>query len=351
MAMKIEKSPLLLFPTHYLGNFVLGLPWICEVVSKFPESTIVIDSAFVPLLDMTDAKSARVVIYPRQLLSKSHGLVSRIKHYFKFLRELRRYRHRYLLDLEGERFTGVLSLLSGCSVRYGPTQKNGDFFYTESVKLDYENHRFNAFGELIRQWQIVSTPLNTLAYREKSTDSLAINKILNLTNRVKNLVVIHTGASAKYKRWPASNFAVLSKLLTAKGYSVVWIGAGQDDSKTIEEIKAQSDDANTLDLSNRLSFSELVTLLKHSSAYIGADSGPMHLAASTGIPVIGLFGPSKESIWRPLGSNSIVLRSDQSCHVGCKGKVCLSSEHCLKSLPPEVVLDATLNHASLDKPH
>jgi ADP-heptose:LPS heptosyltransferase len=351
MARNVEKGPLLLFPTHYLGNFVLGLPWICEIAAKHPESTVVIDSSFAPLLDMTEAKSARVILYPRQLLSKSNGPVSRTKHYFKFLRQLQSHSHICLLDLEGERFTGVLSLLSGCPVRYGPIQKNANLFYTKSIELNYENHRFNAFGELIKEWQAVSTPLNTLTYREQANASLAISKLLAENRLDKNLALIHTGASAEFKRWPASNFATLSKSLSIKGYSVVWIGAGKADSDSIAEIMGLCPDVNTIDLSNKLSFSELVTLMKNSTVYIGADSGPMHLAASTGIPVLGLFGPSKESIWRPLGSHSKVLRSEQSCHPGCKGKVCLSSEHCLKSLSPEVVLEATLNHAPLNSPH
>jgi ADP-heptose:LPS heptosyltransferase len=349
MAAKKIKGPLLLFPTHYLGNFVLGLPWLCEVNSKFPETTIVIDSAFAPLLNLTSAKSARVILYPRALLDKSNGVLSRAKHYSKFLRQLRQHKHSCLIDMEGERFTGVLSLLSGCSVRYGPTQKNSAWFYTHARNLHYENHRFNSFGELINQWQATETPSSLVSYLNTSEPSKPLDALSSATDRHSKIVVIHPGASAVYKRWPASHFAALSNFLANKDYTVVWIGAGESDSHAVAEIMSHCSEAKTFNLCNQLSFSELVTLLGNSSLYIGADSGPMHLAASTGVAVLALFGPSKESIWRPLGGNSTILRSQLACHPNCRGTVCLRTTHCLNSLSPQVVFNAALSHAPLQK--
>lgn len=345
MSGTVESGPLLLFPTHYLGNFVLGLPWLCEIAAHHLNVTIVIDSAFAPLLDMTPAKSARVIEYPRAKLAKSNSVFSRAKHYTRFLAQLRQQNHSCLIDLEGERFTGVLSLLSGCSVRYGPTQKNSSRFYTSALNLDYENHRFNAFGELIEQWQHIQTPSNLVQYQSTASDNKLVQ---DLVKEHENIVIIHPGASARFKRWPIANFAELSDLLTGAGYSIVWIGAGESDAIAVEEISALCSQDQAINLCNRLSFAQLIALLKIGTLYIGADSGPMHLAASTGLPLLGLFGPSKESIWKPLGRNSKVLRSPLRCNTDCRGTVCSRETHCLESLTPLHVLESALTNNPIE---
>ena len=344
MVSKKKNSPLLLFPTHYLGNFVLGLPWLCEIASSYPDTTIVIDSAFTPLLNMTSAKSARVVEYPRAALDKSKDLFSRGSAYIKFLNQLRRHDHDCLIDMEGERFTGVLSLLSGCPTRLGPNQKHGARFYTNALELDYEKHRFNAFGQLIAQWQHIETPSNLVDYNQEAELKYVAEGVFENLKPHQNIAVLHPGASAIYKRWPPSHFAKLSELLVQQGYFVVWIGSGESDSNAINEIRSLSSQSSSLNLCNQLSYAELIGLLKASSLYIGADSGPMHLAASTGLSVLGLFGPSKESIWRPLGGKSKVLRSETTCHENCRGTVCTRDTHCLTTLSANFVFDSSLLH-------
>ncbi|MEC7996994.1 MAG: hypothetical protein VX166_04350, partial [Pseudomonadota bacterium] len=144
-----EESPILLFPTHYLGNFVLGLPWVLKVLSVRPEAPVVLDACFGPLARLILPEQSRLILYPRQEMEAGEPFFSRLLHYYRFLTALRGTNSQVILDLEGERFTGILARLSGCPVRIGPMMKRAERFYTEIRDLNYQNHRFNAFGEIV----------------------------------------------------------------------------------------------------------------------------------------------------------------------------------------------------------
>ena len=59
-----EETPILLFPTHYLGNFVLGLPWVLKVLSVRPQAPVVLDARFGPLARLILPEHSRLILYP-----------------------------------------------------------------------------------------------------------------------------------------------------------------------------------------------------------------------------------------------------------------------------------------------
>jgi ADP-heptose:LPS heptosyltransferase len=334
------QAPVLLFPTHYLGNFVLGLPWVCEVLKQHPDAPVVLDSRFAPLAAMVLGEDVNLISYPRDKIAKNQKFASRLRHYLGFLGALRRNRRDTLLDLEGERFTGVLAWLSGCKRRVGPTGKHAQHFYTDVRDLDYLRHRFNAFGEIAEGFTSGQAPSSVISYRVSDEARLAIQQRIGATATLKPLVAIHPGASVDYKLWPRAYFATLVGLLEASGYQPVWVGAGSMDANIIAEVQALAPNSSAVDLCNALSFAELVTLYRCCRFFIGSDSGPMHLAASTGLPLYALFGPSKEAICAPLGPDSHVLRGNKSCGESCDAHHCDFDYHCLTSLQPERVMAA-----------
>jgi heptosyltransferase-3 len=339
-----SNAPVLLFPTHYLGNFILGLPWICQVLREHPDALVVLDSRFAELAAMVLPEQVNLLLYRRDKLASSQPLRTRLGHYWQLLRVLRRYRRGTLMDLEGERFTGVLSWLSRCQRRIGPQGKRAQRFYTDVLDLDYRRHRFNAFGAIVADFNSAGIPDSQLAYTvpEAVSRSLA-TRLEPVAGRP--LVAIHPGASVSYKLWPEEHFVALVHGLENAGWQVVWVGAGDMDQGIIKAVMTRLPESSALDLCNALSFSGLVALYQHCGCFVGSDSGPMHLAASTGLPVLALFGPSVEAIWAPMGDNSRVLRGAHACGQDCDAWHCEFGYHCLTSLLPERVLAAVTEHA------
>lgn len=338
----------MLFPTHYLGNFVLGLPWVLEVLRTRPNALLVLDSRFAGLAELVLDDSVQVLYYPRDKLAKNQPFFSRLRHYLSFLRALRARPGASLLDLEGERFTGVLSWLSGCRERIGPTGKHADRFYTRALDLDYGRHRFNAFGEVCADFTGARVPGSRLDYRfDQSLLDTLQHKLAGLDTS-KRWVAIHPGASVSYKLWSRDYFVELLQALEAASWQVIWVGAGAGDAEIIEDIRERMPASTALNTCNALSVSELAALFSRCSAFVGSDSGPMHLAASTGVPVFALFGPSKENIWAPLGANSRVLRGSKACGEDCDAFHCRFDYQCLDSLLPDQVMLALQQLASND---
>lgn len=337
--MERKNQKVLLFPTHYLGNFILGLPWIISAIDEDPTTIVVLDPRFKSFVQLALNNHTEILEYPRNELKNSKiSAFRKFNIYLNFLSKLRKIKSQELFDLEGERFTGVLSRLSGAKNRFGPVGKNSAIFYTNPLALDFHNHRFNAFGQTLSDKFSIEDPTHIVKYQIRP---IAKNNVTNFLaiNRIKNsFVVIHPGASADYKKWPIEKFSKLYKMLKAIDVDVVWIGM-EDDQKIVKKISSILNYEN-LNQFTETKYPELIALLKRADVFIGGDSGPMHLAASVGIGVIALFGPSVESIWAPLGPQSRVIRGSKRCGKSCDAHKCEFKHHCLTSLNPESVLSA-----------
>ncbi len=341
----MPQPPLLLFPTHYLGNLVLGLPWVLRVLERHDEVVAVFDASFQPLLSMLPEADSRALYYPRKELAAGKGFGHRLRHYLDFLGELRKYKGHCLIDMEGERFSGAIARLSGCRRRIGPLAKRARWFYSDVLDLDYQAHRYNAFGEIIGDYGAGESPSSALDFKVAPELADRLRALLDGHRANRPLAVIHPGASVRYKLWPREHFAGLARGLHDAGLQVAWVGAGQFDADVIAGIDRELENRQlpqspAIDLCNRLSLPELVALFRQSRLFIGCDSGPMHLAAAAGLPVFALFGPSREAVWAPLGGHSTVLRGELPCAEDCDAWHCRNDYHCLTSLQPERVLDS-----------
>ena len=336
--MNDPEAPILLFPTHYLGNFILGMPWVVSVLRKHPRALVVLDAQFEALARLVLDDNANLLLYPRKQISRGQKLFSRLSWYWRFLRALRQHRSQTLLDLEGERFSGVLARLSGCSRRVGPAAKRAKIFYTDIIDNDYRQHRFKVFGDILEGFTDGSFPSSAFDFAIDNGSYEVVSELLQNHDHKRPLVAIHPGASVSYKLWPRPHFAALARELTRRGCRIVWVGAGNSDSAIISDIISQLAVIETINLCNQLSYVLLTALYTRCKIFIGSDSGPMHLAASTGLPVFALFGPSNETVWAPLGDNAHLVRSSQPCGKTCKVYHCQYEYRCMQTLKPADVI-------------
>lgn len=117
--------------------------------------------------------------------------------------------------------------------------------------------------------------------------------------------VLHPAASAPDKTWPAANFLRLAEHLEKHlGIEPVFIGGPR-------EILAAFAPYPTL---TGASLEQIKSLLAGAALFIGNDSGPAHMAAACGLPVVVVFGNSDPDIWRPWRTESAVLRSALGVH-------------------------------------
>jgi lipopolysaccharide heptosyltransferase III len=111
--------------------------------------------------------------------------------------------------------------------------------------------------------------------------------------------VIHAFASAPEKTWPAGLFAALARHLRTAGLEPVFVAGPTDDAAPFDEFQ----------VIQAAPLSDLKRLMAGATLFIGNDSGPAHIAAAFGVPVVALFGASNPATWAPWRTESEVLVS------------------------------------------
>lgn len=145
------------------------------------------------------------------------------------------------------------------------------------------------------------------------------------------------------KDWEASRFAATCDRLTAAGWPVVFTGGGGDRAE-IDAIVALMQ-SRPLRLEGRTSLRQLAALYRRSALLLTTDTGPMHLAAAVGTPVVALFGPTAPCRTGPYGEGHVVLRLGLECSP-CFKRTCETTRYepraCMLRLEPSAVAAAVL---------
>jgi len=155
----------------------------------------------------------------------------------------------------------------------------------------------------------------------------------------RGYAVLHPGTSGfgAFKRWPAERFARLAdRIVRETGVPVAITGAKDgDDARLVAEVRSRAHVATAA-----LATDDLLALaeaLRRARVFVSADTGPLHLAAAVGTPLVGLFGPKDASVYGPLATRPdgslapgvVVERDDVACRPcvlrWCPDPVCMTS--------------------------
>lgn len=130
--------------------------------------------------------------------------------------------------------------------------------------------------------------------------------------RRKAFIAVHAGASFQGRRWQPERFAaVVDEISRESGLDFVLVG-GPDERKPAEQILARAA-SPVVDLVGALSLETLLAFLEQARLFLGNESGPMHMAAAAGTPVVGLFGLTSPINWGPVGVPSVALQPCMPC--------------------------------------
>lgn len=126
-------------------------------------------------------------------------------------------------------------------------------------------------------------------------------------------VALHPGARCnENKRWAEGKFVELARRLASeKSLRTVVVG-GPDDEALASSIARQAGDG-ALSLAGQATLRETAAVIERAAIYVGNDSGPMHVADSTGTPVVAVFASSDPASFGPVGPRSLVVTPGEPC--------------------------------------
>ena len=181
-----------------------------------------------------------------------------------------------------------------------------------------------------------------LGYRLPDGDDghLAVERLGAAPPLAPPYVVVHPGTSVPARAWPPERHAALVGALAARGRAVVVTGS--PDETELTRTVAGPPRPNVLDLGGRTDFAALADVLAGADAVVVGNTGPAHLAAAVGTPVVSLFAPTvPASRWRPWGVPVALLGDQQAPCAGSRAVVCPIAGHpCLNAVSVADVLAA-----------
>ena len=153
-------------------------------------------------------------------------------------------------------------------------------------------------------------------------------------------LVVHPGASVPARTLDAQHWCEVVRALTGAGHTLVVTGSPDERPLTAE--LARAGEPRTRDLAGYTSLSELAEVIAGAAAVVVGNTGPAHLAAAVGTPVVSLFAPTVPARkWRPWMVPHVMLGDQQIACAGCRARICPVPGHpCLSGIDPAAVVDA-----------
>jgi ADP-heptose:LPS heptosyltransferase/glycosyltransferase involved in cell wall biosynthesis len=145
------------------------------------------------------------------------------------------------------------------------------------------------------------------------------------------LIAFAPGAAWAFRRWPASRFIELGRWLQETYKAYVLIFAGKGEQRLALQVERGLQNQQTVNLAGKTTLREMTSVLKRCRLFVGNDSGPMHVAAASGVPSVGLFGPGEYERFRPWGQDHEVIRLGLSCNP-CSENCQFNEARCIKGI-------------------
>lgn len=251
---------------------------------------------------------------------------------------LRRRRYDLGIDVRGEFPHALLLFLAGVRRRVGWNAGGGGFLLTDSPEYFPHRPETESRAALLRVLGIALEEPIAPRMQARADDRLWNDGDPRGTRR---RIVLHIGAGTQAKRWPVEHWReLLGRLIVDGDYQIALVG-GTADVQRAAEILGDRPWPNVLNAAGQLELPRTAALLAGADLFIGADSGPAHLAAALGTSVVVLFsGTNHAAQWQPRGPRVVVLRHAVACSP-CHRRQCPWAEHpCMTRIRPEQVLAA-----------
>lgn len=360
-----------------IGDVVHTLPSLAALRCCYPAAEIswVVEEAAADLLaDHPDLDRLLVSRRKTWLKELRQGrIVKPLREMRAFLQELRSRRYDLVIDFHGLLKSAVVVLLSGGKRKlgYDSLQEGSGLFYNEKIPEEIRKHAVDRYLDLVRyaaagsgRADLSPTPEFRIAVGEKEKRHVAAllngnSAILAMAEKGaeeglkqsgggkaegRAFVAVNPVAFWETKLWEDEKFAELcDRIRTELRIGVVLTGG---EAGPLDRIRGRMKTA-AVNLGGRTTLRELAWLYRQASLVVTTDSGPMHIAAAMGTPVVALFGPTDPARTGPYGPCHHVIRRELSCSP-CLRKRC-ETKKCMREISVGEVLDAVRERVALGK--
>jgi lipopolysaccharide heptosyltransferase II len=306
-----------------IGDLVLSMAAVRTLKRSYPEA--VIDLLALPVsakVVIHDPDLDEIITYDPNVWRRPKALLQakNWRNAYNLLHRLRAQHYDIAVSVFGS-WAGIIAALSGAKRRVGFGRESYPGLMTDNVpgrhwRLGDHKHELDYCLELAKAAGATIGPADRTP--RLYVDPLAQQQLEHLLAQEgidpeKPLIVCHVSSNnGQSKRWPIPYWAILiDKLIREQNAQVILTGS-PDNKPLIVSVTRQMQE-QAINLAGKTSLPQLVALLQQANLVISGDSGPMHIAAAVGTPLIAIHGPTDPALSGPVSPTATVLRSDIWC--------------------------------------
>ena len=333
-----------------LGDVVHALPVLAYLKSADPDMKIdwLVEQSFAPFLE--DHPLINNLYRVNIKAWRKSGLQSSVRDTFGIIRDVRKVKYDCVLDLQGNAKSGLFTLTSGAPLRFGFDRDSA----RESLNLlatnrkvslsegDFHiNDRSLAIAKAAFPEGTVPQEAGPLPVDDEAR--LEVEKKLAAVNFVDvSVVVLHYGTTWVTKHWPLVSWQRLAKrLIDELGIRPVLTWGNEKELAAVQSIQRECNDQAVI--WPRGDLKELTALLARADLVVGADTGPIHIAAAVGTSTVSIFLVTDPRRNAPRGRDHSYVAADMDC-TPCLRKECDSAHECGLSVSVNTVYDMIISH-------
>ncbi|MDP8247583.1 MAG: lipopolysaccharide heptosyltransferase II [Candidatus Tritonobacter lacicola] len=332
--MRGDIQSILIIKPSSLGDIVDGLAVVGPLKKRYPGARIdwLVGERYRDLLiDLPGIDN--LLVFDRDSWKRVGTWPRAIGNFLRLVRAAREGRYDIALDLQGLFRSAFIALLSGAGKRVGFSNAREfcSFLYNMRVCVPEETvHAVDRYLLVAKKLGADTAPVS-FPLKMRPWALRGAGAVIGGGKAARPVVVINPTARWQTKRWPSERYAAVGDYVgdVLKGTAVL---IGGEEEKGMVSLAAGMMKGDVIDLAGKLSLRDLTALLAEADALVTNDTGPMHIAAAVGTPVVAIFGPTDPARTGPYGAGHRVIKADLPCSP-CLSRLCKKDElECMESI-------------------
>lgn len=344
---------ILLVRPRLIGDVILTTPAVRALRRRFPDAEILylVEALAAPVIAANPHVTEVITVEYRRGWQ-------RLRDDARLGVRLRRRHIDLAIDFHGGPRSGWLTWASGATVRVGYDVAGRGWMYTRLVPRGSGSPPRHS---VLNQWDLLAAADEALAAERPTPDRDRVEMpavpeaAATLAARLDaagvapgaRVIVMHVSARNAFRRWPESSFASLAAGLVADdGARTIVVFGGPSDrdaaSRVIAQARALAPAAEDRIVPGEgWSLPELRAMMDRAALFVGGDSGPLHVAATSDVPIVALYGPTLADVWAPWRPASVPFAPVDGGPLPCRPcpqRACVPGDfRCLGAITPVMV--------------
>lgn len=327
--------------TNWLGDAVMTTPALDALRSRCPRAriTVLANKLTAPLFSPHPSVD-EVITFDRA--GRHKGVSGRLR----LAAELRKHSFDLAVLLPNSFDSALVAFLAGIPKRLGYRSDGRGLLLTHGVPVTGRTkrlHHVDCYRELLASCGIPPVSGGLSLHLAENEQERAAHLLAEAGIGANDFLLgINPGAAyGSAKRWYPDRFAVVARELSSRWGAKVLITGGPAEAEIAADIAA-SLGGDCLNTAGKTDLRLLMALIGRCNFFVTNDSGPMHVAAALGTPLVAIFGPTDSTTTSPYSPHARVVRVAADC-APCLKRECPTDHRCMTGVTPEQVIDAAVS--------